>query len=196
MKVTGAFGDISVRGGTLIPVKLYLGDVTVNNYMLVEKVKHIFSDDHHTMDLTLDGTWEDDQSYDVVSKTVGEIPTTKTETENENTQDTKSHTLYIKLSGLTYAGTVLVKYYDKQGIIRTQGEKSDNLSEWSIPVHSYRPITVTVTSAFDHDFEIGPSPNGWCGNKQNISGRQTSGVFSLDSSAVFRDVEFNIKWVE
>lgn len=59
LKITGAFGDISVRGGTLIPVKLYLGDLTVNNFMLVEKVTHNFSNDHHTMDLTLEGEWSD-----------------------------------------------------------------------------------------------------------------------------------------
>ena len=59
LKVTGAFGDITVRGGTLIPVKLYLGDTNVNNYMLVEKVKHTFDNDHHTMDLTLEGAWQD-----------------------------------------------------------------------------------------------------------------------------------------
>lgn len=59
LKVTGAFGDISVRGGTLIPVKLYLGDISANNYMLVEKVTHTFNNDQHTMDLTLEGAWEE-----------------------------------------------------------------------------------------------------------------------------------------
>lgn len=59
LKVTGAFGDISVRGGTLIPVKLNLGDVTTNNFMLVEKVTHTFNDNQHTMDLTLEGEWKD-----------------------------------------------------------------------------------------------------------------------------------------
>lgn len=59
LKVKGAFGDISVRGGTLIPVKLNLGDIQANNYMLVEKVTHTFDNDHYTMDLTLDGYWED-----------------------------------------------------------------------------------------------------------------------------------------
>lgn len=58
LKVSGAFGDISVRGGTLIPVKLYLGDTSTNNFMLVEKVTHKFDKDHHTMDLTLEGGWE------------------------------------------------------------------------------------------------------------------------------------------
>lgn len=58
LKINGAFGDTSVRGGTLIPIKLDLGDTIVNNFMLVEKVTHIFEDDHYTMDLTLEGAWE------------------------------------------------------------------------------------------------------------------------------------------
>lgn len=58
LKVSGAFGDISVRGGTLIPVKLNLGDIVTNNFMLVEKVTHNFDNDHYTMDLTLEGAWE------------------------------------------------------------------------------------------------------------------------------------------
>ena len=58
LKVTGAFGDPTVRGGTLIPVKLNLGDIITNNFMLVEKVTHNFDNDHYTMDLTLEGAWE------------------------------------------------------------------------------------------------------------------------------------------
>jgi hypothetical protein len=58
LKVTGAFGDVTVRGGTLIPVQLNLGDIITNNHMLVEKVTHIFENDHYTMDLTLGGAWE------------------------------------------------------------------------------------------------------------------------------------------
>ena len=57
LTINGAFGDVTV-GGTLIPVKLNLGDINVNNYMLVEKVTHKFNKDHYTMDLTLEGAWE------------------------------------------------------------------------------------------------------------------------------------------
>lgn len=57
LKVNGAFGDISVRGGTLIPVVLDLGDVKTNNFMLVEKVTHNFEKNKYTMDLTLEGAW-------------------------------------------------------------------------------------------------------------------------------------------
>lgn len=58
LKITGAFGVVGVRAGTLIPVRLNLGDVNVNNFMLVEKVTHNFDAGHHTMDLTLEGGWE------------------------------------------------------------------------------------------------------------------------------------------
>lgn len=58
LKVTGAFGDTSVRGGTLIPIRLNLGDIVTNNFMIVEKVTHNFNKDHYTMDLTLEGAWE------------------------------------------------------------------------------------------------------------------------------------------
>ena len=57
LKITGAFGDCTVRGGTLIPVKLNLGDISTNNFMLVEKVTHNFTKDNYTMDLTLEGAW-------------------------------------------------------------------------------------------------------------------------------------------
>ena len=59
LKITGAFGNPTVRGGTLIPVQLDLGDVIPNNFMLVEKVTHNFENDHYTMDLTLEGEWKD-----------------------------------------------------------------------------------------------------------------------------------------
>ena len=58
LKIKKAFGDTSVRGGTLIPVKLNLGDIITNNYMLVHKVVHNFENDYYTMDLTLEGAWE------------------------------------------------------------------------------------------------------------------------------------------
>lgn len=59
LKITAAFGDPTVRGGTLIPVKLNVGEIEISNFMLVEKVTHTFNNDHHTMDLTLGGWWED-----------------------------------------------------------------------------------------------------------------------------------------
>lgn len=59
IKVTDAFGDATVRAGTLIPVKLDFGDMEANNYLMVEKVTHKFSNGGHTMDLTLEGWWSD-----------------------------------------------------------------------------------------------------------------------------------------
>lgn len=55
LKINGAIGDTSVRGGSLLVVKMGLGDINVQNYMCVEKVTHHFEDGLHTMDLSLSG---------------------------------------------------------------------------------------------------------------------------------------------
>lgn len=55
LSIKNVFGDIRVRAGTSIVVRLNLGDVQVSNFMLVEKVKHTFKFQEHFMDLTLRG---------------------------------------------------------------------------------------------------------------------------------------------
>lgn len=55
LKITNAFGDIRVRAGSLVLVNLSLGDMAVQNFMLVEKVAHKFDGGGHWMDLTLRG---------------------------------------------------------------------------------------------------------------------------------------------
>lgn len=55
LTVKGAFGDVRIRGGSLVPVSLNLGDIVANSFLLVEKVKHTFNESLHTMDLTLRG---------------------------------------------------------------------------------------------------------------------------------------------
>ncbi|WP_270942519.1 XkdQ/YqbQ family protein [Romboutsia lituseburensis] len=49
------FGDIRVRAGCLVAVVLDLGDMKIQNYMLVDKVKHTINSGEHYMDLTLVG---------------------------------------------------------------------------------------------------------------------------------------------
>lgn len=100
LKVSGAFGDISVRGGTLIPVRLNLGDISTNNYMLVEKVTHIFSDNQHTMDLTLEGAWEQD-NYTVGYTEVGTVK------ESKDSKTTTATTTYSATSGNAKADYIL-----------------------------------------------------------------------------------------
>lgn len=55
LSVTGVIGNISVRAGCLVPVILNLGDIKVQNWMLVSKVVHKFSNNSHWMDLDLIG---------------------------------------------------------------------------------------------------------------------------------------------
>jgi len=55
LRIEEAFGDINVRGGSVIPVHFDLGDIVVKNFMVVEFVKHKFADGKHFMDLDVAG---------------------------------------------------------------------------------------------------------------------------------------------
>ncbi|MCX4276077.1 MAG: NlpC/P60 family protein [Candidatus Gastranaerophilales bacterium] len=57
LQIKGVFGNIRVRAGTGIYINLDIGDIILDNRMWVEKVKHTFEQNLHTMDLTLKG-WE------------------------------------------------------------------------------------------------------------------------------------------
>ena len=48
-------GNPKVRGGSAIIVKMNLGDVILQNYMVVKTVKHTFNNDEHFMDIKLIG---------------------------------------------------------------------------------------------------------------------------------------------
>lgn len=54
LKIT-ALGDIRVRAGSYVMVQLDLGDVTLDNFMMVEKCDHLFKNSEHMMTLTLRG---------------------------------------------------------------------------------------------------------------------------------------------
>lgn len=53
--VKGAFGDVRVRAGCLIPVRMDIRDQKLNNYLLIESVSHKVDEGVHTMDLKLRG---------------------------------------------------------------------------------------------------------------------------------------------
>ncbi len=55
LKIEGALGDKRVRAGSSIAILLNLGDIVVQNYMVVQHVKHTFTNHQHLMDLTLMG---------------------------------------------------------------------------------------------------------------------------------------------
>lgn len=55
LKITNAFGDNRVRAGSMVVINLALGDVKLKNLMLVEKCRHTYNEEQHTMDLTLRG---------------------------------------------------------------------------------------------------------------------------------------------
>lgn len=55
LTISDQLGDVRVRGGSSIIVKLDLSDVSIQSYMLVESVTHHFKQDQHLMDLKLRG---------------------------------------------------------------------------------------------------------------------------------------------
>lgn len=55
LTVSGAFGDVRCRAGSMVVVQFDLGDVKLQNYMLIEKASHKFEKDQYMMDLTLRG---------------------------------------------------------------------------------------------------------------------------------------------
>ncbi len=55
LSVSDALGDLRVRAGSSVVVQLSFDDISVQGYMLVEKVTHRFKDGQHLMDLKLRG---------------------------------------------------------------------------------------------------------------------------------------------
>ena len=59
LDIKGAFGNLDAKAGSLVVVHLDLGDTVRKSYMIVKTVKHTFNNNEWTMDLTLEGAWED-----------------------------------------------------------------------------------------------------------------------------------------
>lgn len=55
LHINKIFGDTRVRGGSTVGVQMYLGDLTVANFMMVETAKHSFYESKYQMDLKLIG---------------------------------------------------------------------------------------------------------------------------------------------
>lgn len=55
LTIKNAIGDNRVRAGSMVVVNLDLGDMTLKNWMLVEKCTHTYKESEHWMDLTLRG---------------------------------------------------------------------------------------------------------------------------------------------
>lgn len=55
LSIKDALGDIRVRGGSSVIVKLGLGDINIQSYLMVESVTHNFKNGHHLMDMNLRG---------------------------------------------------------------------------------------------------------------------------------------------
>lgn len=55
LKLKDVLGDVRMRAGTMLVVMLGLGDMNLSSYLMVEQVKHTFSNEQHVMDLNMRG---------------------------------------------------------------------------------------------------------------------------------------------
>ncbi|MFV0520516.1 MAG: hydrolase [Lachnospirales bacterium] len=55
LSIQNNIGNINVRGGSLVYVKLNLGEIKFEDYLVVQKCTHKFCEGEHFMDLTLKG---------------------------------------------------------------------------------------------------------------------------------------------
>lgn len=55
LSISNVIGNVKVRAGSLVPVVLNLDDIKVANYMIVDKVTHIFNNNEYIMDLNVSG---------------------------------------------------------------------------------------------------------------------------------------------
>ena len=55
LKLKDVLGDVRVRAGTMLVVMLGLGDMNRSSYLMVEQVKHTFSNEQHVMDVNMRG---------------------------------------------------------------------------------------------------------------------------------------------
>lgn len=55
LKLKDVLGDVRVRAGTMLVGMLGLGDMNLSSYLMVEQVKHTFSNEQHVMDLNMRG---------------------------------------------------------------------------------------------------------------------------------------------
>ncbi|UDN58233.1 NlpC/P60 family protein [Clostridioides sp. ES-S-0010-02] len=161
LSLKNVLGDVRVRAGCLVPVFLDLGDIEVQNYMLVEKVKHNFENNSHFMDLTLvDG--DEFASYSSSSYSSGNT-NNKDEKKNGPAQSTTSkedNDMINKLNKvfkgkLSNTGNIFVKYSN-----------------------AYKVNAALMAAISIH--ETGNGSSSLCKNKNNFFGMKGMSFSSVD----------------
>lgn len=87
IKLKNVLGDVRVRGGSGVYIKMNFGDISLDNYVMVESVVHTFENGIHTMDLDLQyedksGEWK--VTYDNDAQTLAKIQESKKTTTTTN----------------------------------------------------------------------------------------------------------------
>lgn len=161
LSLKNVLGDIRVRAGCLLFIMLDLGDIKLQNYMIVEKVKHTFENNSHFMDLTLvDG--DEFASYSSSSYSSGNA-NNKDEKRNGPAQSTTSkedNDMINKLNKvfkgkLSNTGSIFVKYSN-----------------------AYKVNVALMAAISIH--ETGNGSSSLCKNKNNFFGMKGMSFSSVD----------------
>ncbi|MDV9760339.1 NlpC/P60 family protein [Clostridioides difficile] len=161
LSLKNVLGDIRVRAGCLLFIMLDLGDIKLQNYMIVEKVKHTFENNSHFMDLTLvDG--DEFASYSSSSYSSGNS-NNKNEKQNGPAQSTTSkedNDMINKLNKvfkgkLSNTGSIFVKYSN-----------------------AYKVNAALMAAISIH--ETGNGSSSLCKNKNNFFGMKGMSFSSVD----------------
>lgn len=204
LKVTGAFGDITVRGGTMIPTTLNLGDIITNNYLLVQKVTHTFKDNEHTMDLTLEGSWEDYEA-EVVSKTIGTLKDKPSSTPSGTNPYSESsldgnvidhskgrYSVLVNCNGIdAYAGTIYLGY-TQNGKRYTEEMTTEGVVR-SADAGSNVSLTVNPSLAKKGSFVLYGVDDAW--NVGYHTGADGKKFAMLICNNIKAPLEVGIKWI-
>ena len=177
LKINGAFGNTSVRGGSLIPVDLNLGDVIVKNYMLVESVTHNFEDNQYTMDITVSGGWANENIGEITSSVIGETSSNTTSgssvssnsgnsggnsssnNSNENSSNNELRTARIEVIGPKDLGNhVGIGWKDKNGV-RGSTKLVNGIIHRNVTTDQYFGFNILCEEG--HSFEIVSMSGNW-----------------------------------
>lgn len=192
LQISGVFGDIRVRGGSLIPVKLNLGDVLADNYMLVEKVTHKFEENHYTMDITVQADFDGEVNDITTSSYNSATPETGSGTNSANSDSTTTNNNDRKFYGVTvesngintYAGKVNITHWYK-GTQSTTSSVEGFASNTAAMCDERSLVRVNIIPKSGHSFIISNLKGDW---------RKESAT-SYYIPTLTENSSFTVKWV-
>lgn len=145
LTVKNAFGDYRCRAGASVICQLEVGDIVINNYMLISKATHTFSKNEYRMDLTLEGFKNEPKSStdSSIVYTEENVVDVSTDTPIEDTPKTYTVTMSCSRASAKDSRYASLSYRDKPDQI---------CKSVKIKTGDVQSVTVNVAAGTDVDF--------------------------------------------